>query len=234
MKSSDTQLQQMFVRATDEVIPPAPWLEAHIADALQRRSRARGRWIGLGALQGLRPGLRLAAGLVAILIAVSAVVALLMSARLLNSTVPGARSTSVPTSTPPFSVPFTPSPAVKDPKWPAGGPVPAQLAGAWQRTPSDPILYMAAYTFQLGLEIPDPVSRDGTIGPILYGNVVVNGSELVFMADLGCIFSNKSGFESFTYTLSGDTLVITRTAAPGQLNCGWPKLEGTYTGVSTP
>jgi hypothetical protein len=49
------------------------------------------------------------------------------------------------------------------------------------------------------------------------------------------------GFERFTYTLNGSTLVITRAPGPGQSNCVWvigpplwPNLAGTYTRLSTP
>ena len=230
MMMTDAELQRMFVRATDEVVPPAPWLEAQVVDTVHKHVPAGWRGIHLGGLGRFGPGLRVVAGLAALLIAISAVVGLLTSARLIHSTVPG-RSTHVQTSTPAVIIPFAPSPAVRDPRWPSGGPVPAALAGSWQLTSSSPILHMAAYTFQLGDETPDPTRYPWNIGPDLYGNVVVNGSEIDFIAET-CQYAYAYTVERYTYTLSGDTLMIAR--GPGQTQCGWPKLEGTYTRLSTP
>ena len=237
MKTDDSQLQQMFVRATDEVIPPAPWLEAQVVEALQRRRRVRRRVIDLGAIGGFGSGLRLTAGMAALLIAVGTVAALLMSARILhNPTVPGGSST---TPLPILTVPFTPSPAVRASNWPPGGPVPAQLAGAWQQAPSAQILHLGLYTFQVGDEHPDDATNGGNIGPPLFGNVVVNGSEIDFMSDI-CTLNGDFGFERFTYTVNGNTLVITRTPGPGQSNCWapsspslWPSLAATYSRIGT-
>jgi hypothetical protein len=230
MTTNDSQLRQMFVRATDEVIPPAPWLVAHVVDAMERRTKAR-RWvIDLGALRGFGPGLRLTAGVLAVLIAIVAVAALLMSARLLNhATVPGGRSSSVQT---PGIIPFTPSPAVRGADWPPGGPVPAQLAGSWQQPPyAATVLHLAAYSFQFGEETNGP-----NLDPLAFGNVVINGSEIDFVSD-ACT-SRGFGFERYTYTLSGNTLVLARASGAGQSNCAgsgrpyWPSFAGSYVRIS--
>jgi hypothetical protein len=133
MKSNDSQLQQMFVRATDEIIPPAPWLEDQIAGALQQRKRARRQPIASGAFGGFGSGLRLAAAVAALAIAIATIAALLMSARLIHSPIqPGGKSPVAETPAQSQIVPFTPSPPVRASNWPPGGPVPAQLTGAWQ------------------------------------------------------------------------------------------------------
>ncbi|HXJ48811.1 MAG TPA: hypothetical protein VNF91_06560, partial [Candidatus Acidoferrum sp.] len=147
-------------------------------------------------------------------------------------------------------VPFTPSPAVRASNWPPGGPVPAGLAGAWQPPPSSQIcktagwsgctLYLGGNTFQVGEEYPNGTANNGTIGPPLFGNVVVNGSEIDFISDT-CTATGDFGFQRFTYTLNGNTLVIARAQGPGQSNCSWvdlpvlwPFLPGAYTRLSTP
>jgi hypothetical protein len=229
MKTNETQLRQMFVTATDEVVPPAPWLEAHVVDAVRRRARTRRRIIDVAALAGFGPSLRLTAGVVAILVAVVAVAALLMSARLLHhSTVPGGRSSTV--QTPEGSIiPFIPSPAVRAATWPAGGPVPAELTGSWQKSQLTPTLHLAGYTFQLGEERNGP-----NINPAAFGNVVVNGSEIDFISD-ACTADAQPGLERYTYSLSGNVLVLTRLLVPGQANCSdqgpWPNFAGTYSRV---
>lgn len=228
MKRNGNQLQQMFVRATDEVIPPAPWLESQVMDALHRRGRARSGLIDLGTLGAFGSGLRLTAGLAALLIAVGTVAALLMSAHLLPSlSIPGARSTTVGTPSPNPAHQFTPSPAVRGSNWPPGGPVPAAMAGSWRSSSIAPILHLGAYTFQLGEEYDNP-----NLGPLVFGDVVVNGSEIDFMSNV-CTTSGDFGFERFTFTLSANILVITKAQGPGQSYCGsgWPWLPGTYSRV---
>jgi hypothetical protein len=220
MKASDSQLRQMFVLATDEVIPPAPWLETQVIDALPR-PRVRRSWRHVGRIGEFSSGLRLAAGLVALLIAGAGVAALLMSARSHTLTVPGGRSTLVPTDT------FTPSPAVRASTWPPGGPVPVQMAGSWQQNPSAQILHLGAYTFQLGDVQPEP----NICGYCVIGNVVVSGSEIDFIDDT-CTLKANFGFERFTYTLTGNTLVLTRAVGSGQSACRW-LLAGTYTRVKS-
>ena len=199
MKQSDGQLQMMFVRATEEVVPPAPWLESHIADAIHQRSRQQRPAIYVGVFRGFGGGLRLTAGLVAVVLVIAAVAGLLMNTRLLhNPTVPGNKSTI---QTPAF----TPSPAVRAANWPPGGPVPPQLAGCWQ-----PELLQAGDNLCLG-------GYSFDFGPDIDGNVVVNGSEIDFISDI-CTNDAKFGLDRYKYTISGDTLVLTRI---GTLNCHW-------------
>ena len=219
MKENDSLLQQMFVRATDEVVPPAPWLESRVAAALHRRGREGQRPVASVMFGGIiGSGLRLTAGLVAVLLAVAVVASVLMGTRLLHSpTVPG----NGPTVQTPS---FVPSPAIRAANWPPGGPVPSELAGAWQSSPTAQTLYLGGYTFQVG--------DRGPIAQLYFGNVVVNGSEIDFISDF-CTRNAAFGFESFTYTVVGNTLVITRASGPGQSNCaiGLPRLAGTYTRV---
>jgi hypothetical protein len=203
MTTNETQLKERFVMAIDEAIPPAPWLEARITGAIQRVPRHRQRVFGLNAAFEFRPGLRLAAGLAAVLIAIAAVTALLMSARLHAPTVPVRPGPTVTSPSPsqaevpwnPPDSPFTPT-TVRSPSWPPGGPVPAQLAGPWQpkvHQVKTGVLYLGGYSFLIQ-----------NIG----GNVVVNGSEIDFMVD-------PCGVDRFSYTLTGDTLVLARsTHAP--------------------
>lgn len=240
MTQSDRQMQQMFVHATDEVVPAAPWLEGRIVDAIHQRSRGRRLAFRVDAFRGFGSGLRLTAGLVAIVVVIAAIAGLLMTTRLLhNPPAPGSKST---VQTP---LPFRPSPAVRAANWPPGGPVPAELAGAWQPPLSAPackasngcILHLGVYTFQVGEEYLNP-PPPGNVTPPVYGNVVVNGSEIDFMSDV-CTQTGDFGFERFTYKLTGNTLVITRAAGPGQSTCWevgqtpWPSLALTYTRVGT-
>ena len=229
MKPNETQLRQLFIRATDEIIPPAPWLEAHVVAAVKRRPIAPTRIFDLRAVRDFMPGLRLTAGVVAVIITLVAVAALLMSSRLLHrSAVPGSRSSVVQ----PSIIPFEPSPAVRATYWPPGGPVPAALAAAWQQSPSDPKLYLAGYTFQFGEQTDGP-----NINPLAYGNVVVNGSEIDFLSD-ACT-GQGFGFERYDYTLSDNTLVLARASGLGQTDCAgdgrpyWPSLAGSYSRASS-
>jgi|ERR1700681_4515840 hypothetical protein len=251
MKSTDSHLRQMFVRATDEVIPQAPWLESQVVDAVQQRKRARRHPIASGAFGGFSSGLRLAAAVAALAIAVATIAALLMSTRLIHNPIqPGSKSPVVATPAQSQIVPFTPSPPVRASNWPPGGPVSAQLAGAWQPPLNSEIckvagwsgciLHLGGNTFQVGEEYPEGTRNNGTIGPPLFGNVVVNGSEIDFISDI-CTVNGAFGFERFDYTLNGNMLVITRAPGPGQTNCVgsvtpgfWPPLAGTYTRVSAP
>jgi hypothetical protein len=91
MMASDSRLRDRFVQAIDEVVRPAPWLEAEVVEALRRHPSSGRRALRLGSFGGFRSGFRLAAGLVALLIAVATVAALLMSSHLHTTTVPGGR-----------------------------------------------------------------------------------------------------------------------------------------------
>jgi hypothetical protein len=232
--SSDRALRREIERLVDNAAPPAPWLEQRVIAAVRAHGEAGSRTgprprRHFVAFPGFGSGARLAAGLVALLIAVGTVAALLLSTRLLhNSTVPGSRSTTV--QTPAVSPPptFTPSPAVRASNWPPGGTVPTQLAGGWQQNPSAQILHLGAYTFQLGDNQPEP----NICGHCVIGNVVVNGTEMDFIDDT-CTLKAAFGFERFTYTLTGNTLVLTRAQGPGQSACQW-LLAGTYSRVSAP
>jgi hypothetical protein len=231
--TSDRALQREIERWVERAAPPTPWLEQRVIAAVRAHAEVGHRtgrhpWRNFGALGGFGSGLRLAAGLVALLLAIGTVAALLMSGRYLqNPTVPGGKSTTVqsPAPSPPM---FTPSPAVRASNWPPGGPVPAQLAGSWQSSPYAQILHLGAYTFQVGEE-------GQQIAQLYFGNVVVNGSEIDFVSDF-CTRNADFGFERFTYTQNGNTLVIKKAQGPGQSSCysGLPPLAGTYSRVLTP
>jgi hypothetical protein len=228
MKTIDSQLRQSFVQATDEVIPPAPWLETQVVDALRQRRRVRPRWRDLGAIGGFGPGLRLAAGLVALLIAVAGVAVLMVSARSHTSTVPGGTSTTIQTPSPSPTATFRPSPAVRASYWPPGEPVPAQLAGSWQSQISSRQIDLGGYTFQ---------PRDASGCACDSGNVEVSASAIYFMTDT-CTPSaslnpvNKFGYEKYSYTLTGTTLILVRAPDPGQSNCGF-SFQGSYTRIAS-
>jgi hypothetical protein len=250
--SSERALRREIELWVEGATPPAPWLEQTVIAAVRASQEGRHRTgprpqRDFGALGGFGSGLRLAAGLAALLIAVGAVAALLMGARLLhNPTVPGRTTTTATPSSNPI-IPFNPSPAVRASNWPPGGPVPSALAGAWHgplgvancgSTTSHCTLHLGGYSFQVGEETPAAPDPGGTIGPALFGNVVVNGSEIDFISDI-CTLKGDFGFERFTYTMNGDTLVLTRAPGPGQSNCVggqgfWSPLAGTYSRVSTP
>jgi len=214
MKTNDDLLKQRFVLAIDEVIPPAPWLESRVFDVVRRNPRSGRRAFGLGDISVFRPSLRIATQLIALLLVVAAIAALLMSAHLHTQTVPSRKGHPVPSASPsagqaevPWNPPnsaFTPT-YVRSPSWPAGGPVPAALAGAWQpkvHQLKTGVLELAGYSF---------------LGMVIAGNVVVNGSEIDFIVDW-------CGVDRYRYTLTGDTLVLTRISA----QCGFA-FPGTYT-----
>jgi hypothetical protein len=227
MKTSDAQLRDRFAAALDEVLPPAPWLEDRVVDALSMRHRPRRRPLGLDTTVGFGRGLRLAAGLVAILIGIATVATLLISARIHLTSVPAGPKTRVQTPSPTPSFTFTPSPAVRSVTWPPGGPVPAPLAGCWQPAFDSETLCLGGYTFEFVVGAVD-------------GNVVVNGDEIDFISDI-CTQAGTFGFDRYHYTISGTTLTLIRlrdstsSSSPGsgglgtQIgNCGW-KLEGRWT-----
>jgi hypothetical protein len=251
--SSHATLRREIDQWVESSAPAAPWLEQRVMGAVRVHAETgtrvgRGQRRGRGALERFGSGRSFAAGLVAVLLAICTVAALLLSTRALhNLTVPGGRPTPIPTPTPSSIVPFTPSSAVPASNWPPGSPVPAQLAGAWQPSQSaqtcrvtagNCTLYLGAYTFQIGNENLDPgAANGGTIGPPLYGNVVVNGSEIDFMTDT-CTSSGDFGFERFSYALEGNTLVLTRLSGPscfGIVSPGpWPTFAGTYLKTISP
>jgi len=211
MISNDLELRKRFVAAVDEVVTPAPWLEARVVETI-RRVPVRRRF-SLGSPLALLPNLRVAAALMAVLIAVVAVAALLLSAHIRTSTVPGHQPTATPSASPragqppwnPSNSPFTPT-YVRSADWPPGGQVPANLVGEWNpqlHNVKTAVLYLAGYSFQ-------------TL--IVSGNVVVNGNEIDF------IYGDPCGTDRYHYTLTGDTLVLVRFVD----NCH-TALPGTYT-----
>jgi hypothetical protein len=217
MTTNDTQLRERFVMAMDEAIPPAPWLEARVTEAIQRVPRRRQRVLGLDVGFDFRPSLRVAAALAAVLIAIVAVGALLMSARLHTPTVPVKRGPTVTSPSPsqaevPWNPPdstFTPT-TVRSPDWPPGGPAPAALAGSWQpqvHQLKTGVLDLGGYSF---------------LSQIIGGNIVVNGSEIDFTVDY-------CGVDRYHYTLTGNTLVLVRFST----QCGFT-LPGTYTRLPAP
>lgn len=217
MTTNDTQLRERFVMAIDEAIPPAPWLEARVTNALQRVPRRRQRAFGLDSAFDFRPSLRLAAGLAAVLIAIAAVAALLMSARVHTPTVPVKKGPTVTSPSPsqaevPWNPPdstFTPT-TVRLPGWPPGGPVPAELAGSWQpqvHQLKSGVIDLGGYSF---------------LSQIIGGNAVVNGSEIDFIVDW-------CGVDRYHYTLTGNTLVLVRFSS----QCGF-SFPGTYTRLAAP
>jgi hypothetical protein len=240
MKGNDSQLKEMFVRATDEVTPAAPWLESRIVDAALRRGRMRRHGFDLGALGALGPGMRLTAGVVTLLLALGTVAGLLIGPRLFhNLPVPGSRSTTI--QSPGLNLaPFTPSPAVRASSWPPGGPVPTQLAGAWApaggqvgaANSTGSVLHVGGYTWEFD-DNWRPSQHRGLCGGgnhCYSGNVVVNGSEIDFI-DATCTVKATAGFQRFTYVITGNTLVLTPLEGPGQSSCIWV-LAGTYSRVS--
>jgi len=235
MKPTDSQLRQMFVRATDEAVPPAPWLETEVINAMRRPRAVRRPWRTEGAIGDFPQGLRLAASLAALLIAFAGVSVLLMSARGHILPESGGRSTTVQTASPGPRVTFTPSPAVRAPNWPAGDMVPAQLAGSWQLQTNSRQIDLGGYSFQV--REPSRCRPDfGTTWVCTSGNVVVNGQEVDFITDTcspqaGNTFVGEFGYEKYFYSLSGNTLTLTKPTDPGWSDCGFG-LQGTYTKIS--
>ena len=87
--------------------------------------------------------------------------------------------------------------------------MPAELAGSWQpkvHQLKTGVLYLGGYSFLIQ-----------TIG----GNVVVNGSEIDFMVE-------PCGVDKFSYTLTGNTLVLARIGTVPPPACAF-QLQGTYT-----
>jgi hypothetical protein len=231
MKTMDSQLRRMFVEATDEVVPPAPWLEAEVIEVLRRPGRARRSPRDGGEILAFRLGLRLGAGLASLLIAVTAVTVLLVSARIHTLTEPGSGSTTVQVPSPSPSATFTPSPAVRASNWPLGQFVPAQLAGSWRAQINSRQIDLGGYSFQ----VLDP-SRcrpdTGTAWICSFGNVVVDGQTIYFITDscyppAGPLYADRFGYEKYAYSLFGNYLVLTRATNTGLQDCGF-RLDGTY------
>jgi hypothetical protein len=218
--STETDIRRNFVLAIDDAIPPAPWLEEKVRETLRREARPpRGR------VTPLVRELRLAAAVAALLIVALALSMLLFGVHLRSAPVPAHHPSASPSPT----ISFTPSPAVRDPKWPAGGPVPASLQGCWQSTKyaNNPFytLCIAGYSFDFG-------QGAGV------GNVVVNGSEIDFISDT-CTPDGNYGYDRYRFQLTNGVLMLvkfpspppptgTTSSAGAWGNCGW-RMAGTYT-----
>jgi hypothetical protein len=215
--SNQSRLKERFVMAIDEVIPPAPWLEHRVIEVIRQIRLDKRRRLWVNGPADLRPSLRIVAGVAAALIAVAAMAALLMSAHLRTSPSPARPTPALTSPSPnpseapwnPSSSAFTPT-TVRDPSWPPGGPVPANLAGAWQpqvHNAKTGVLYLGGYSFQI---------------QVIVGNVVVNGSEIDFIYD-------PCGVDKYRYTLTGDTLVLVRITNVCNI-----QIPGTYTRLAQP
>jgi hypothetical protein len=101
-----------------------------------------------------------------------------------------------------------PPPATPAPGWPAGGAVPAELAGRWANT--EFCMSLTAYTYDFGASS---------------GNVVVNGAEIDFFNGDLCGKPLPDGVGRWKWAVSGNVLTVSPLA-------GDPchrRLEGTYT-----
>jgi hypothetical protein len=232
MKTIDSQLRRMFVEATDEVIPPAPWLETEVIEVLRRPGRVRRSPRDTGEILAFRLGLRLGAGLAALLIALTAVTVLLVSSRIHTSTEPGSGSTTVQVPSPSPNATFVPSPAARASNWPPGQVVPAQLAGSWRAQINSRQIDLGGYSFQL-LDPSRCRPDTGTAWICSSGNVVVNGQAIYFITGscyppAGPSYGDHFGYEKYAYSLTGNYLVLTRATADTSLpDCGL-RLDGTY------
>ena len=173
-------------------------------------------------------------GAVAALLAVVAVGTLTLGLRAvrMNHTAPAAVQTHSPS---PRST-FTPSPAVRASNWPAGQPVPAQLAGSWQSQFGSRRIDLSGFTDQLTDSSRCIPGTGFPVGVCGYGNVVVNGNAIYFVTDT-CFapasqLTGQFGYEEYTYSLTGDSLVLVKADDPGQSVCGF-YLQGTYKRIAT-
>lgn len=89
---SDRELRSEFRRALDDALPPAPWLEAVITDALRRRERER--WIDR--VRRRRTPMRLAIGLTMVALAVALATVLLLAQMYLPRPIPAGHSMLTP------------------------------------------------------------------------------------------------------------------------------------------
>ena len=230
MMMTDKELRRRFVMAVDAVLPPAPALEARVRDDLYLEQRPGRRTLPGRSIVQHGSGLRFAAGLAAILIAITVVTALLFSARLLRPIVPSHQP--APVASPSSGYKFTPKATTRSASWPAGGPVPAELAGCWQsqKHPNDPVfeVCLGQYSFDVG--------RGYSVG-----NVVVNGSEVDFFSNV-CGSNVDMPYDGYRYTITGSQLVLTSLAkliargtgpVDSWSNCGW-ELDGSYSRLAGP
>jgi hypothetical protein len=82
------------------------------------------------------------------------------------------------------------------PSAPRGGPVPAQLAGTWQQTPS-------AHTLTLSGVVYTITGSDHAVG-----NVAVSGSEIAFFNGSVCAIPLPGGIGRYRWTITAGILVF--------------------------
>jgi hypothetical protein len=125
-----------------------------------------------------------------------------------SAQVPAASSA---TSTPSASVSATASPRPSG--WPVGGPVPSDLRGRWYQQP-DRVLTFSANAFTFGQNSGE-------------GSLVVNGSEIDFFADTGCMGPIAETIGRYTWTLSGTSVSFALLADPcaGRVGGTWTRTK---------
>jgi hypothetical protein len=183
---NDRALKTAFRRALDDVLPPVPWLEAAVTENLRTRSRRRSVDGGPSKTQPRRtplphPVVQLAAGVLIVLLAAAAVVTFLELRYSASLSAPAGAITSP-----------LPSP-------PRGGPVPAQLDGAWKQV-ADPTVFMIL----TGTDF----SSAGPAGSSA-GKVAVNGSEIDFYNRTLCTVALPGGIAKYRWTISAGLLIFT-------------------------
>ena len=228
MTMTDKELRRRFVMAVDEVLPPAPALESRVRDDLRLEQGPGRRTLPGTSISRHRSGLLFAAGLAAILVGII-VVSLLFGVRILQPIAPSHQPIPVAS---PSAYQFIPTATNRLASWPAGGAVPAELAGCWQsqNRPNDPAfeVCLGQYSFDVG--------RGYSVG-----NVVVNGSEVDFFSDV-CGSNVARPYDGYRYTISGSRLVLTNLSkliargtglVDSWSSCGW-ELDGSYSRLPGP
>ena len=81
-----------------------------------------------------------------------------------------------------------PSPSASAEPWPSGGPVPTELSGVWRLGTSAGTMRLSGNTYAFGQS---------------NGNVVVNGSEILFFNGSGCPMPLPGGIGRYSWNLSG-------------------------------
>jgi hypothetical protein len=226
MVMTDKELRRRFVMAVDEVIPPAPALEARVREDLWLEQQPGRQTSVSGSVFHRGSGLRLAA--VATLVLLALATAALLSVRVLEPIGPSYQPTPLAS---PSAYKFTPTATTRSASWPAGGPIPAELEGCWQsqQHPNDPAfeLCLGRYSFDIG--------RGYSVG-----NVVVNGSQVDFFTN-ACGSNVGMPYDGYNYTITGSQLVLTSLSkliprgfgpVDSWSNCGW-ELDGSYSRVAS-
>jgi hypothetical protein len=182
---NDRALKNAFRRALDDVLPPVPWLEAAVTEDLRARSGRRSVDGNPSKTQPRRmawpgPAIQLAAGVLILVLTAAAVVTFLELRY------------SAPWSAPAGAI-TSPSPSP-----PRGGPVPAQLDGAWKQV-ADPTVVMIL----TGTDF----SSAGPAGSSA-GKVAVNGSEIDFYNGTRCTIALPGGIGKYRWTISAGLLIF--------------------------